>query len=712
MRKFTFLFMSLLLTTTVVISQNYSKTRGVAPEVKKIENRAKNAKQMARTDNFTCDFEDIIDFSLEFTPWNVIDADMLETYGFTSVEFPHNYEPMAYICFNPATTTPPMTDDPEIQAHSGERFGACFASVPSGSQGNDDWFISSQFNAGQGASLNFWAKSYTDEYGLERFNVAVSTTGSNPEDFEVISGANYTEAPMAWTEFSYDLSDYAGQDIYVAIQCVSFDAFIFMIDDIAINPGSGPSNCDNFDDLAVGAFVAESLPNWDTWSSNPGSAEDALVTDVVSYSPGNSVVIQGSTDLLRLFGDQTLTTGSYKFSFMNYVADGYAGYYNLQKDIVPGEEWGVEVYYYPDGTGGFVSAGGEEYPFSFQYNSWYLNEVIVDLDNDWAEVYFDGQLVCGWEWHLGTDGNGTMYSLGSANIWAWNDEADNLMFIDDVCFEEYQQPSDDCQDFEDFESFTLDMEPWLLLDVDMLETYGFTSIEFPHNYEPMAYIVFNPNETTPPMIDDPEIQPHDGEQFAACFASVPSGSQGNDDWLISPLTALGTGSALDFWAKSYTDEYGLERFNVGVSTTGTNPEDFTIISATPYEEAPVAWTNFTYDLSGYDYQNVYIGIQCVSFDAFIFMLDDICINTEPTAVNVSKANYSKVYPNPASTNVIISSDSEINSIMILNNLGQLVYSSVIQGNEVTVSTDNMHPGLYFVNIFTGNGMETHKLMVE
>ncbi len=86
---------------------------------------------------------------------------------------------MAYICFNPATTTPAMTDDPEIQPHSGDKFGACFASVPEGGVGNNDWFISSMIEAGDGASITFWAKSYTDAYGLEQFNVAVSTEGSS-----------------------------------------------------------------------------------------------------------------------------------------------------------------------------------------------------------------------------------------------------------------------------------------------------------------------------------------------------------------------------------------------------------------------------------------------------------------------------------------------------------------------------------------------------
>lgn len=712
MRKFTFLLLTVFLATSIAWAQTQTRNKGIPDEVQEIEKPQKNAKDQARTDMYTCDFEDIDDFSLEFTPWTVVDADMQETYGFNSVDFTHEYEPMAYICFNPSTTTPPMTDDPEIQPHSGEKFGACFASVPSGGQGNDDWFISSQFTAGSGANINFWAKSYTDDYGLERFNVAVSTTGSNPEDFEVISGSTYIEVPMEWTEYNYDLSDYAGEDIYVAIQCVSNDAFIFMIDDIVIEPGDEPSNCDNFDELMPGDYVAENLPMWDTWSGTPGSDEDAVVSDSYSYSPDNSAFIHGSTDLLRLFGDATLTEGSYKFTMMTYVLEGYSGYYNLQKDIVPGVEWGVEIYFYPDGSGGIVVAGGEDYPFDFEFDTWVMNEVMVDLDNDWAEVYIDGEMIAGWEWHLGADGSGELYTLGSADIWAWEDEAESMMYIDDVCFEEYYEPTSTCNDFEDYEDFTLDLTPWNTLDVDGLETYGFNSIDFMHEYEPMSFIIFNPSSTTPPMTDDPEIQPYDGERFAACFASVPSGGQGNDDWLMSPMTELGTGSYLEFYAKSYTDEYGLERFNVGVSTTGTNPEDFTIISADPYEEAPMAWTYYSYDLSDYDYQDVYVGIQCVSLDAFIFMVDNVCIYTEPTDVSEVNTESFRIYPNPAVDMFNVFSNTSISEVQILNSLGQLVYQSAVNGVEAQISTESLETGLYFVIVKTENGSFTQKLLVK
>ena len=266
-------------------------------------------------DMYSIDFEDEVEWTFDFMPWIAVDEDLLPTYGMTGVTWPGSGDPQAFIVFNPATTDPPLTDDDEIQPHSGDQFGACLAAVPDGSNGNDDWFISDMVMIGDGASFTFWAKSYTDQYGLERFNVAVSTTTPDPAEFTVISGASYIEAPMAWTEYTYDLSMYAGMDVYVAIQCVTFDAFVFMIDDLVIDPGAEPSACDNFDELTVGGYVADQLGGlWTTWSGAPGTAEDALVSDLYSVSPANSILVEGTTDLVRMFGDENFTSGTYIFT--------------------------------------------------------------------------------------------------------------------------------------------------------------------------------------------------------------------------------------------------------------------------------------------------------------------------------------------------------------------------------------------------------------
>nr|MDK2850382.1 hypothetical protein [Candidatus Cloacimonadota bacterium] len=174
------------------------------------------------------DFESYNDFALQFGDWTLFDGDLSPTYGFQAITFPNSGSAMAYLIFNPSATTPPTEG---AATHSGQKMAASFAAV---TPPNNDWMITPQFTAQPGDNFTFWGKSFVADYGLERFKVGVSTTGTNPADFTIISGANYVSAPVAWTQFSYSLDSYAGQDIYVGIQCVSNDAFIFFVDDVAI----------------------------------------------------------------------------------------------------------------------------------------------------------------------------------------------------------------------------------------------------------------------------------------------------------------------------------------------------------------------------------------------------------------------------------------------------------------------------------------------
>ena len=175
--------------------------------------------------------------------------------------------------------------------------------------------------------------------------------------------------------------------------------------------------------------------------------------------------------------------------------------------------------------------------------------------------------------------------------------------------------------FEDYANFAISFAPWTLADVDLSTTYGMTGITWSNAYAAMAYMIFVPSATTPPVTD---AEPHSGLKQAACFAST---MPPNDDWLISPLITPVSGDLLEFYAKSYTSQYGLERFKVGISSGGTAPGDFTIISGANYIEAPVEWTYYYYDLSSYAGQNIRFAIQCLSNDAFIFFLDDVSVSS-------------------------------------------------------------------------------------
>jgi len=168
-----------------------------------------------------------------------------------------------------------------------------------------------------------------------------------------------------------------------------------------------------------------------------------------------------------------------------------------------------------------------------------------------------------------------------------------------------------------------------MLDGDGDQTYGSAAYDFPNEGYTGTFIVFNPSQTTPAATGT-AWDVHSGDKGYYCFSeSVPP--YGNDDYIFTPqINLVGTNTELRFWARSLTADFGLERFRVGISTTDTNPGSFTFISSPPYVEPPTAWTEYTYDLSAYDGQSIYITFHVVSSDAFVFMLDDITVTADVT----------------------------------------------------------------------------------
>ena len=185
------------------------------------------------------------------------------------------------------------------------------------------------------------------------------------------------------------------------------------------------------------------------------------------------------------------------------------------------------------------------------------------------------------------------------------------------------------EDVESHTDFTVNstVNGWSYYDLDGSITYGFESSTFPNDYDPMAYIVFNPGGVEPSMAGQSAAEPMSGEKYFACFAAVmpADGGQGpNNDWLISP--ELTGPTMFGFWAKTYHTLYGLERIKVAYSTTGTAVSDFIFLSEAPYLAVPLEWTYYAYDLP---VGTKYVAINCVSNDAFILMIDDLEILDSP-----------------------------------------------------------------------------------
>ncbi|MFO8128442.1 MAG: T9SS type A sorting domain-containing protein [Bacteroidales bacterium] len=807
----------------------------------------------------------------------------------------------------------------------------------------------------------------------------------------------------SWAWSNGGLLQLGGVDFYAA------EDVNFYVDDVLYEQVFSPIYCDDFEAYAAGEYIAEENPDfWATWGNAPGTPEDGLISDDQAYAGSNSVLCEGAgglTDLILKLGDKT--GGIYQVDWYMYVPSGAAAYYNFQKTEAPGTEWAFEIYFYDDGTAEFQIDQTVITAFNYSQDTWFYMDHMIDLDDDLAEVYFDGTLLHSWDWsnggllqlggvdfftsdetyafyfddlcYLQTGGStdpsiavdpssftktldaGTsemdiltientggadlnyhialVYDVGSKRdaipvpplkntvknpefsevstlgggtapsddevtlnwdgennsaigltapgeweagvmfpsniVWDYpgmdltsvdvyiNDpdpadefklriyEMNNYMMPGDMIYEQDFSPlamswnnveldtpvkmdgqdlwvgvwvnqtttthpigvdagpaadfgefikigvgwsklgldgnwniranltgtpmapwlavdpdqnvlmsgeSDEvdvtfdatdlteggymadivvvsndpaspmteipvqmvvigggttstCIDFESIADFSLTFGDWTTVDVDGLPTYGITGVTFPGSGDPMAYINFNPAETDPPMTD-PEIQPHGGDKFGACFASTEA--PWNDDWFISPQISLGDNSEFVFWVKSYIPDYGLERYNVHISNTGNDPEDFIKLNSGDYLEAPAdAWEEQVWDISDWDQEDVYVAIQCVSQDAFIFMIDDVCVNTTPVGISEPIAENSfVVYPNPANDYVTVEAASAIKQVRVFNYVGQVVEHKVAGASIFNLNTSAYKAGIYFIQVETAEGTSTQKVVIE
>lgn len=89
---------------------------------------------------------------------------------------------------------------------------------------------------------------------------------------------------------------------------------------------------------------------------------------------------------------------------------------------------------------------------------------------------------------------------------------------------------------------------------------------------------------------------------------------------------------------------------------------------------------------------------------------DINVNFT-VSINENKEIEISIYPNPTKDNINISSQ-QINKVEIYNISSQKVFEQTYSSNFVTISTDNLKSGVYFVKIITESGSGTKKVIIN
>ena len=352
--------------------------------------------------------------------------------------------------------------------YSGSGSGGGHAFVCDGYQGNDffhfNWGWSGyangyfylnnlnpggfQFNQGQSALFYVYPEGTATLAGPENFTAEV--TGEDvylswdaPSGKDLIGYNIYRNNTLIQYSTSTEYTDEGlNQGSYTYYVCAVYDeGESFPSESISIFIGGGTTTIfeENFESYNAGGQLAcQNSSEWTTWSNAPCSGEDAYITSDVTYGGSKAVIVQGVNDVVKLIANYT--EGLYKISFRMYVPSGFLGYFNtLQLFDGTNSSWGMQVFFNENGQGSIDGGGEGAATFNFPHDAWMFIEVIVDMNNDWAEFKIDGVSLHGWQWSIGAFGQNSLNQLGGVNLYAWNNDGAGTpkYYVDEFMIEEF-----------------------------------------------------------------------------------------------------------------------------------------------------------------------------------------------------------------------------------------------------------------------------------
>jgi len=620
--------------------------------------------------------------------------------------------------------------DPAVPPHGGSYQAAMWWDYVN----QDEWLITPQFPCPSNAVLQFWSYVYLGSTNSDHYYIKIST--DNGGTWTVLwdataqtGGWNYYATPI-----TVNLATYAGQQIKLAWHAddpPSADGmwYVWFVDDVLIG---SPTKVITFSPEQL--FTASQAPTPAPKMVYPTSPISRVIGNGTETQPVANIkslppapvpsfdgyrVLTGYQVWRLLQGQETNESAwtsltSTPISALSYADDDWP---SLPDGTY---KWAVKAVY----TGGAYSVA----TFSNALPQYHEIGTIAGIVRNMQNQPISGATVTCGDVTATTNASGA-YSMsvlaGTHSVTASHPNYASvthsgiIVVTGQTTTVNFQLPpvSDLFSDsFENYANFALTFAPWTLVDVDLSATYGIENYTWENAYSPMAFIIFNPTATTPAMTT---LAAHTGSKMACCFAST---TPPNNDWMITPQ--LTGASSIKFWARSYVADYGLERFKVGVSNN-TIPGSFTIISGANYIQAPVEWTEYTYQIT--QPGPLYIGIQCLSNDAFFFCVDDVTVagnDINDPEIPVVATALNNNYPNPFNPETTISysvKDREPVTIGIYNIKGQLVKTLLkgVQepGNHTIVwngTDDNgrsVSSGVYYYKMQAGKYSSTKKMIM-
>ena len=267
------------------------------------------------------------------------------------------------------------------------------------------------------------------------------------------------------------------------------------------------------------------------------------------------------------------------------------------------------------------------------------------------------------------------------------------------------------ESFEDYEDFDIEILGAYQWDLDESLTYGALNFDFENEEYVGTAIVFNSSAMTDADPSDPQDRTiwnaRTGEKGLYMIAAT---SLLNDDYIITPRIDLTSVNAaqFSFWAKSLTEDYGLERFHVLLSTTSSNYFDFTVELSDGELQAPLEYTEYSYDLSDYEGQMVYLAIHYVAQDSFVFQMDDFLVQGNILSIEDNLFNNFNHYI--TNNNLVMSSSTSLENIQLYNLLGQQVLTKKLSNTNETINIASLDTGVYIAKVSIQGKSKSFKIV--
>jgi hypothetical protein len=515
----------------------------------------------------------------------------------------------------------------------------------------DNYIVTPRLTATADARISFMACD-ADMPGIapdpEHFGVAVSTSGNtNPADFTMVQEWNSTGT---YTEYSVDLSAYAGQQIYIAIRHFNTtgETYYLCIDNIKVTGVEAEVTRP-----AIGALVYAN----DELIALLNHGETSFTHEVNRYT---------SEYCIRIVQDGSRETGDYYALAAPQCAEAELDCVapkNLRAEELGDKvriSWEREIY-----------TGFEEDPQGWTF---------LDADGDGFNfgIYAAG----------GMNPDGSVNNTGtnaSLTSFSYNNSygalhPDNYAFMPRIKVMENASMTFYAAGFDP--SYAVEHFGVAVASSDGLNIATIAEWDSRNPYQ--SYSV--------------DLSAYEGQEIYLGFRHFTNVS--NYALCIDNITVTNV-----VWAGTTSQTYGYYVYR------STDAQTYDLIGVTTgsvmhYDDNDTSADTYYYQVTAI---NTIVGGECESAPAMAEDGIHDYVTAHTDGVNERVEDIS-VYPNPAQDQVTVAAD-EMLRVSLINTLGQIVYDAPAEGNVTSINLSDVEAGLYLIRINTVNGVSVRQLSV-